>query len=750
MMASESITNRIHMVFGSGAMLCAESGVQVVEEAGGKDSAEIIRAATGFCSGASRTCGQCGAVSGAIMGIGLYAGRSEPGGDHEACYALVQEFLSRFKEVYNSINCYELTGCDFTTPEGQKRFREHGVRQVCLDLAADAAELALSLLRKHGYLPEEDDFIHSRMAPCGLLCGKCVAFADGPVQRLSAELHDQLGSNFSVYAQRFTAMNPVFKQYPAFAELLDFLASGSCGGCREQGCLFQACKVADCAKAHDVGYCFQCEAFPCEQHGMPDRLAEIWRGNNGKMQASGVEAWFLSIKDKPRYPQQMIKKIIIDNFMAHEHTELELGPGVTILTGSNNTGKSAVVEALRCLATNPTPSYFIRHGAKEARVAVELEDGTKVVWVRTKRWAMYELWRPGAAAPEEYHKLQRKVPEDIAEVLRLDLVELETGRKVDIHVGNQREPVFLLNQSSDTAAFFAASTESAHLLAMQNLLKRRTLDAKREERDLETQVSRILGEIEVLSPLPGIELQLETAHELEQTATQLQSAVPVLESVLAEQRGMAASLEESSAAATVLAKTDAPPTLNEVRPLHGAVQGMATVGKQLDGARKLAATLMPLTGPPETQEAGSLLRLAESIAGTEQVLLKAADRQAVLAGLAALPVRAESRELAEFLDEFIAMHYRHARLARGEGLLRKVAEPPRPEPVASLGSTVASLADITARVEERKRALDDLENDLRGVVDTLEERIRKLGCCPTCGGDLTTATFLDHGCRHDA
>ena len=28
----------------------------------------------------------------------------------------------------------------------------------------------------------------------------------------------------------------------------------------------------------------------------------------------------------------MIKKIIIDNFMAHEHTEIELGAGVTMLT----------------------------------------------------------------------------------------------------------------------------------------------------------------------------------------------------------------------------------------------------------------------------------------------------------------------------------------------------------------------------------------------------------------------------------
>jgi predicted ATPase len=36
----------------------------------------------------------------------------------------------------------------------------------------------------------------------------------------------------------------------------------------------------------------------------------------------------------------MIKRITIENYMAHQHTTLELGPGVTVLTGPNNTGKS--------------------------------------------------------------------------------------------------------------------------------------------------------------------------------------------------------------------------------------------------------------------------------------------------------------------------------------------------------------------------------------------------------------------------
>ncbi|MCJ2165212.1 MULTISPECIES: AAA family ATPase [unclassified Pseudodesulfovibrio] len=452
----------------------------------------------------------------------------------------------------------------------------------------------------------------------------------------------------------------------------------------------------------------------------------------------------------------MIEKIIIDNFMAHEHTEMELGPGVTILTGSNNTGKSAVVEALRCVATNPArnpnPALYIRHGAKEARVEVVLDDGTRVAWVRTKRWAMYELWTPGAEEPEEYHKLQGRVPEDISKALRLDLVELENGKDpVDIHIGNQREPIFLLNKSdSAMAAFFAASTESAHLLAMQNLLKRRTQDAKREERDLEIRVQRIFAEVDELSPLPDIELQMETVQELEQAAITLESAVPALESVLAERGNLTVSVQRASAAARVLAKTGAPPKLNQVSSLNGAIHSMSFAERQLAAARKTRAVLAPLAGLPETEDTGSLLRLVESVSAKGRVLRKAADQKTVLDGLVDVPAREESKELADFLDEFIAMYYRHTRLARWDELLRNVAEPPLPEPVGALGATVAELAALEAGLGERQQMLDGLEKDLREIVDAMDRRIKEFGCCPTCGGDLTTATFLDHGCRHDA
>lgn len=282
--------------------MCAETVLKLIAEAGGRDPEPLLGMASGFCSGLARTRGQCGALTGAIMGIGLMAAEGKPAENREMVYELTHELVERFTRTFDSINCFELTGCDFRIPEDQKRFKESGIKNKCYEFCTVAVEEALGLLRDSGTLPDRDAFIRARLAPCGLSCGQCLAFAQGTVRESAERLNRGLGPNFGPYAERFAQMNPIFKEYEGFSGLLDFIATGSCMGCREQGCLFQTCKVPDCAEKHGVDYCFECAEFPCERHGMPAGLAERWRTNNEKMAEIGVEAWFQGCNGRPRYP----------------------------------------------------------------------------------------------------------------------------------------------------------------------------------------------------------------------------------------------------------------------------------------------------------------------------------------------------------------------------------------------------------------------------------------------------------------
>lgn len=302
---SKQAGERARELFGSG-WFCAESVLRAMAEAGGKYTDGLEALASGMCAGVARTDNICGAVSGAVMGLGLYVGRTDPGAGQttDLVNALAQEFMERFKAEWSETTCTGLSGYNFSEPGGLEQFRKAKRIEKCFDVADFAASCATGVLVEHGFLSEQNirERIVRAVAPCGLSCEKCIAFAEGEVRSLSRKLAERLGPNFHVYAERFSAVNPAMAKYAEFREMLEYLASGQCTGCRGQGCLFLACKVPECARSHDVGFCFECSEFPCERHGMPPGLAERWQKNNEIMRDKGLEAYERLVAERHRYP----------------------------------------------------------------------------------------------------------------------------------------------------------------------------------------------------------------------------------------------------------------------------------------------------------------------------------------------------------------------------------------------------------------------------------------------------------------
>ncbi|MBF0564325.1 MAG: DUF3795 domain-containing protein [Nitrospirae bacterium] len=144
------------------------------------------------------------------------------------------------------------------------------------------------------------DEILKILAACGLNCAKCAMFIDGDIKRHTSELKRLLGA-FDIYADRFSKFLPVFKNYPAFSELLDHFTHAGCKGCRQGDCEYPNCGVADCYKQKGMDFCFQCDEFPCEKTNFDPDLKERWLKMNKRMKEIGVEAYFEETKDLPRY-----------------------------------------------------------------------------------------------------------------------------------------------------------------------------------------------------------------------------------------------------------------------------------------------------------------------------------------------------------------------------------------------------------------------------------------------------------------
>jgi len=133
----------------SSGLLCAESVVIALAKVQGIESELLPKAATAFCSGMSRTCGACGALTGAMMGISLGLGRLDRYDSVENCYAATQELINRFELQFGSRDCQVLLGCDISTSAGKLQFIEHKLALRCTEFTGKAAEIATEILFKN-------------------------------------------------------------------------------------------------------------------------------------------------------------------------------------------------------------------------------------------------------------------------------------------------------------------------------------------------------------------------------------------------------------------------------------------------------------------------------------------------------------------------------------------------------------------------------------------------------------------------
>jgi C_GCAxxG_C_C family probable redox protein len=126
---------------------------QAVLAACGKESGLpreiLLKAASGFGGGMARMGGTCGAVTGALMALGLAFGNTEAS-DAEAkekTYARAREFMEIFKEKQGSLICRDLLGFELKTPEGRLAAKESGrLETFCPVLVRSAAEILEGLL----------------------------------------------------------------------------------------------------------------------------------------------------------------------------------------------------------------------------------------------------------------------------------------------------------------------------------------------------------------------------------------------------------------------------------------------------------------------------------------------------------------------------------------------------------------------------------------------------------------------------
>lgn len=479
----------------------------------------------------------------------------------------------------------------------------------------------------------------------------------------------------------------------------------------------------------------------------------------------------------------MIRRIELVNFMSHMRTVIEPAEGLTVLVGPNNCGKSAVVTALQILCHNDNSTYVTRHNERECSVTIETTDGHTVQWARRNNSPRYIVdGRP-------FDRLDRNAsPEGLHRILCLPKVTADGNREFDVHFGEQKSPVFLLDKpGSHAAQFFASSSDAASLVEMQKRHQQKMAEARKERVQLDAEAERLSRDLVALSAADDLATQIE-ACEAEHAAlarqdTTIGRATDDARSLEAATRQMHRHTAECGA----LAALTAPPVLVPTEPLALATDGLTRLASELGQQAARADSVSNLRSPPELfdeaplrghieslvladrsvrrndAECGAakelrpppLLPDTESLDTTARELARDARRwerlrsgAAALAGLTAPPTLPSETELARDLD---VISRASGTIRKADALLENLArltEPVAPADTAALASIVTDLDVVADRLKVAQQLTDHADAELQRAEEGLRRWAEENRVCPTCGGVLDPAEVVAHAQTH--
>lgn len=119
---------------------CTESIVKAFNEIYNYPmSTDVIKMATGFGGGLGHAGCMCGALTGSIMVLGLFKGRTCPEVNRDPCYEVAKEFHDRFKGEFGVTCCRVLNRFEFDSPEHLR---------CCLKLTGGTAKLLMEFIQE--------------------------------------------------------------------------------------------------------------------------------------------------------------------------------------------------------------------------------------------------------------------------------------------------------------------------------------------------------------------------------------------------------------------------------------------------------------------------------------------------------------------------------------------------------------------------------------------------------------------------
>ena len=436
----------------------------------------------------------------------------------------------------------------------------------------------------------------------------------------------------------------------------------------------------------------------------------------------------------------VIKRIELVNFMSHERTVIEPAAGLTVLVGPNNCGKSAFVTALQILCHNAKSNYVMRHGEKQCEIIVETDDGHIVNWSKKKSGgAKYVI------DGQEYDRLRQGIPSQLHEILGLSKVDCDPN-PYDIHFGEQKSPVFLLNDSGRAAAqFFASSSDAIRLVEMQSMHKNRVRDAKRDQTRLESEKQQLTEDSQALEPLADVEKRIGESEslfkEIHESAEKIEHVGILIKAISA----MSNELDWCQAKTASFESLAEPPEFGDSKSLEQVLNRFGALNLESEIAVASLSAFSDLETPPKIEDESKLIGLVADLEAANRNFEFASASSSAIASLKTPPKIKDESELSSAIGSLKVARQNVTAIERRSSLLSALSTAPEMVDDNPLQETLGEISKLQQSIAASEQQLKQITSDMESLNTEVEAWVEQNPSCPTCGNETTVDQVIGAG-----